>query len=84
MTTELSWPERAPKFAKDRERIKEILIRHGRPLDMAQIYAWFKQSYRYLPQIERRMRELVKNGEVRKNGGAISTYEVVVGGKEEH
>jgi len=37
----------------------------------------FKLQFRYLPSIERRLRELVESGDVRKNGGSIPTYEMV-------
>lgn len=77
MTTKLSWPERAEKFAKIRAQLRQILTQSGKPLDVAQIAAEFKLQYRYLPTIERRLRELVESKDVRKNGGAVPTYEMV-------
>lgn len=78
MTTKLTWPERAEKFAKIRAQIRKILTASNKPLDVAQITTEFKLQYRYLPNIERRLRELVESKDVRKNGGAIPTYEMVI------
>lgn len=77
MTAKLSWPERAEKFAKIRAQIRQVLSNSDNPLDMAEIYRDFKEKFRFLPDIERRMRELVASGDVRKNGGSIPTYEMV-------
>lgn len=72
-----TWPERAEKFAHDRARIRQILANSMLPLNMAEIYRRFKENFRYLPDIERRMRELIKSGDVKRNDGSISTYELV-------
>lgn len=77
MTAKLSWPERAEKFAKIRAHLRQILSASNKPLDVAQIATEFKLQYRYLPTLERRLRELVESKDVRKNGGAIPTYEMV-------
>jgi len=71
------WAEKAESFARTRAQIRQILTKSAKPLDYAQIATEFKLQFRYLPSIERRLRELVESGDVRKNGGSIPTYEMV-------
>lgn len=69
-----SWPERAEKFARDRARILKILNESENALDMAQLMGRFKMTYRYLPHIERRMYELLKDELIVKIPGPIPRY----------
>lgn len=72
-----AWTERVESFARIRAQIRQILAHANKPLDAAQIAIQFKENFRYLPSIERRLRELVKNGAVKRNDGSIPTYELV-------
>ena len=74
---QISWVNRAEKFAHIRAHIRQILSSMDRPLDLAEIANEFKLRFRYLPSIERRLRELVASGDVRRNDGSIPTYEFV-------
>lgn len=76
MTTQQKWADRAESFARIRAQIRQILTKSTKPLDYAQIASEFKLQFRYLPNIERRLRELVDSGDVRRNNGAIPTYEM--------
>ena len=71
-----SWVEKAERFARTRAQLRQILARSQVPLDMAAIYCRFKDYFRYLPDLERRMRELVRRGEVTKYNGSIPTYKL--------
>jgi len=71
------WAEKAESFARIRAQLRQIISKSSTPLDVAQIAVEFKLQFRYLPTIERRLRELVESGDVRKNGGSIPTYEMV-------
>jgi len=63
--SEQTWVDRVENFAKQREQIKEVLKRAGRPLHLGEICMKFIEYYCYLPKgIERRLRELVKNKEI--------------------
>jgi len=76
--SQLNWTERAESFARIRAQLRQILVQSHKPLDYAQIATKFKLQFRYLPNIERRLRELVQSGDVRRNGGAIpSTIKAV-------
>lgn len=70
------WVSKSEQFERDKAKIRQILVRSDRPLDMAQIFHLFKTYFRYLPSIERRMRELVKSGEVIKYEGKVATFEL--------
>ncbi len=76
-----TWPERAEGFAKIRAQIKQVLALAQKtgesPLDVAEIAREFKLRFRYLPTIERRLRELVDNGAVKRIGGAVPKYELI-------
>ena len=48
------------KYKTDREKILNIVLRSKLPLDYVDIARSFKMKYRYLPSVERRLRELVK------------------------
>jgi len=63
-------------FTRIRSQICEILLPSYTPLDIAQIGTEFKEKFRYLPNLERRLRELVALGDVKKNPGKIPTYEM--------
>lgn len=75
---QLSWVEKAERFARTRAQIRQILAKSDRPLNMAQIYNLFLTYYRHLPDLERRMRELVKEGSVIKDGMSIPTYRLII------
>jgi len=72
-----SWVERAETFARIRAQVRQILYSSPKPLDVAEICIEFKLRFRYLPNIERRLRELVQCGEIRRNNDSIPTYEIV-------
>jgi len=71
-----SWADKAERFARTRAQIRQILSKSDRPLNMAQIYNLFLTYFRHLPDLERRMRELVKDGVVIKEGMSIKTYQL--------
>ena len=73
-----TWPERAETFAKIRAQIRQVLSTAGKPLDVAEIATEFKLRFCYLPTIERRLRELVDSGAVKRIGGAVPKYELVL------
>lgn len=76
-----TWPERAETFARIRNQIIQVLAvakkLHTSPLDVAEIAAEFKLRFRYLPSLERRLRELVESKTVRKIHGQIPVYELL-------
>lgn len=81
MSTQVSdWTKRAEKFAKIRTQIKELLKRAAHSMDAAEIANQFKEDYRYLPNIERRLRELVASGEVAKIPGDVPRYDLTDAG----
>ena len=77
MTTKQTWDERVESFKRIRAQLRQVLSSSKKPLDYAEIATDFKEKFRYLPNIERRLRELVESGDVRKNCGSVPTYELV-------
>jgi hypothetical protein len=75
----IKWNELNEKFARIRAQIRQVLATSNEPLDIAQIATEFKLRFRYLPEIERRLRELKDSGDVKRNEGKIPTYELVKG-----
>ena len=74
MTLQSDWTAKSEKFALDRAKIRQVLSSHQQPMDMAEIYATLKVRFRYLPDIERRMRELVEQGAVEILDGSVRNY----------
>ena len=69
------WPEKSIEFARIRAQLLQIFTRTNRPLDLAEIADLFKYTYHYLPNIERRLREMVQNKMLIKHPGRIPTWE---------
>jgi len=70
------WDSRAESFARIRAQISQILAKSDLPLDVAEIASEFKLRFRYLPSIERRLRELCDSGAVKKLPGKIPRYKL--------
>lgn len=88
MTQETAkWVDYAESFARVRAQIRRILAISLKPLDVAEIAVEFKLRFRYLPSLERRLRELVESGDVKrypkdKRGRSIPKYELIETWKE--
>lgn len=65
----MSYEEKKEYFARDRARIKQVLTDAIFPIDMAKIYSNFRDKFGYIPNIQRRVDELVQTGEVSKSKG---------------
>lgn len=65
------------KYSTDREKILYVIQRAQIPLDYAQIANSFKHRFSYLPSIERRLRELVKKGLIKRIPGPIPKFELI-------
>ena len=72
-----TWVKRAEGFAKIRAQIRQVLATSDKPMDIAQITTQFKLRFRFLPSIERRLRELVESGAIKRIGGDVPKYELV-------
>ena len=71
------WTSKSESFARVRAQMRQVLATQKKPLDMAQLLTEFKFRFRYLPNgFERRMRELLNSGDVIRNNGSISTFEL--------
>jgi len=71
------WTKKAESFARVRAHMRQVLASADKPLDVAQLLTEFKFRFRYLPNgFERRMRELLNSGDVVRNDGNISTFEL--------
>lgn len=73
-----NWVKRSEVFSRIRAQIKKVLAPFPRGLDYAEIAHNFKYRFSYLPNIERRLAELVKSGEVVRIPGKISKYRLKV------
>ena len=72
-----SWVDKVEKFERTKAQMRQLLARAEKPLDMAELLTRFKNYYRYLPNgFERRMRELLKSGDVVRHDGSIPTFEL--------
>ncbi len=71
-----TWESKAEAFARTRENIIKILEEAKHSVHMAYIYTMFMYKFNYLPDLERRMRELVESGDVEKHPRPIPTYEL--------
>jgi hypothetical protein len=69
-----TWKERAEVFARIRAQIRQVLASADEPLDMAMIATEFKRRFGYLPELDRRMRELLEEGYIIKLKGSIPTF----------
>ncbi len=68
------WKERAEVFARIRAQIRQVLASADHPLDMAEIAMEFKRRFGYLPELDRRVRELIEEDHVVKLKGSIPTF----------
>ena len=68
------WKERAEVFARIRAQIRQVLASADEPLDMAQIACEFKRRFGYLPELDRRVRELIEEGYIVKFKGSVPTF----------
>jgi len=75
--SEVVWTDRVESFARIRAQIRQVLATNNESMDFAEIAVEFKLRFRYLPSIERRLRELVQSGADKRIGGSIPTYELV-------
>ncbi len=71
-----SWVEKSARFEIDRKHLQQLLVLYG-DLNMADVYRLFLATFRYLPDLERRMRELVKDGKVEIVFGVVKKYRLV-------
>jgi hypothetical protein len=72
--SEKVWKERAEVFARIRAQIRQVLASADHPLDMAEIACEFKLRFRYLPELDRRIRELLEEDAIIKFKGSIPTF----------
>ena len=72
-----NWTDRAEHFNRVRAHLRQILSSSNEPLDLAEIATLFKQKFRYLPSLERRLRELVESKDVVKHPGQVPRWEFV-------
>ncbi len=76
MVEQESWVERSARFEIDRKHLCQLFVLYG-DLNMADVYRLFLANFRYLPDLERRMRELVKEKKVEIIFGEVKKYRLV-------
>lgn len=75
MTAEPSFYEKRREFfERDGAHIKQVLVDAIFPIDMATIHVRFRDRFGYIPNIQRRVDELVKRGEISKSKDRIALY----------